>query len=130
MTYLNTLKNYQKFEHEEPVTLGDGKTVAAIGKGDIEIQLNNGKTHILKNVLCVPRLSCNLLSVGAAADYGYKIEFTKKGCCFKNSNGQTIATGSRVNKMYRLNIKQSECAHVADCKNKFQLWQLFLKFSS
>ena len=67
MTYQkDCLTSYQQFQEKELVTLGDGKTLEALGKGDVMLELDHDKAGMLKNVLYVPKLTCNLLSVGAA----------------------------------------------------------------
>jgi hypothetical protein len=116
------LEDYVEFEKGEPVTLGDGKTVQAIGKGNVKLQLGSQSTGTLQSVLYVPHLSCNLLSVGAAADQNLVVEFNREGCRFRDLSGQTVATGTRItcNRMYQLNIEETVKAHVA--LQGSQLW--------
>lgn len=37
----------------------------------------------LKNVLCVPDINMNLLSVAKITDYGYNVKFDKYGYCLQ-----------------------------------------------
>ena len=48
----------------------------------------------LVTVFYVPKLSCNLLSVGQAADQNITVEFDQDKCYLdlKDSNGQMVAT--------------------------------------
>jgi hypothetical protein len=115
------LNEYRHFEEKEPVTLGDGKTVEAHGKGNVMLQLHSGTVGTLMDVLYVPKLSCNLLSVGAAADQKLTVEFNKENCRFKTEDGKTVATGRRINKMYKLD-KFQENASLAKSYNHLKLW--------
>lgn len=116
------LINYQQFIKTEPVSLGDGKIVEALGEGDVQLELDSRKTGTLKSVLYVPRLSCNLLSVSASTDQDLTVEFDRAGCCFKNRGGQIVGTGTRANRMYELNVKSTEAARVAQSDNQLKLW--------
>ena len=71
------------FEYRElsgsTVKLGDGRTVEAMGEGTVRISVyhGDGKLHTLSmiNVLHVPELSCNLMSVRQITDRGFLIQF-------------------------------------------------------
>ena len=72
------LSDYQEFNEKELVILGDGKKLEAFGKGKIKLQLVQGKTGFFKDVLYVPKLTCNLLSVGTATDQNLRVEFRQE----------------------------------------------------
>ena len=75
----NVLKDYKEFENPEPVQLGDGQTVSALGEGKVKkvSQLVCGRkiTGWMTDVLYVPKLTSNLFSVCAAALKGNVISF-------------------------------------------------------
>jgi len=48
--------------YEEQVNLADSKVIKAIGKGDVRLNLKEGEI-LLKNVLCVPELRLNFISI-------------------------------------------------------------------
>ena len=64
----------QLLEKETDVTLGDGNTVRATGKGTVPLMMNLPNSSCSKccllEVLFVPSLSYNLLSVSKAAEKG------------------------------------------------------------
>ena len=68
------LKNYEEFKKPEKVCLGDGRTVEAFGAGEthltMKFKVSKPKPSVMYRVLYVPKLSCNLFSVRAAADRG------------------------------------------------------------
>ena len=92
---------YREFKEKEPVTLGDGNKVEAHGTGKVKLIMNSNQSITLQDVLYVPKLSCNLFSVGAAADKGITVDFGQDYCNFKMDN-HVIASGTRNNKMYYL----------------------------
>ena len=55
------------------VSFGDCSTVDVMGKGDIRIKTKNGLIETISNVLYVPALKSNLLSVGQLLEKGYVI---------------------------------------------------------
>jgi hypothetical protein len=56
------------------VKMGSGDLVQATGKGTLVVETQHGKRYI-KEVLLVPRLDENLLSVGQMMEHGYHILF-------------------------------------------------------
>jgi len=55
------------------VKLVDHRTLTAEGMGNITIEGNNGKMAIIEEVLYVPGMHCNLLSVGQFIQKGYSV---------------------------------------------------------
>ncbi|PON49915.1 Zinc finger, CCHC-type, partial [Parasponia andersonii] len=55
------------------VKFGDNSTVSVMGKGRITLQTKENSTHTISNVLFVPDLKTNLLSVGQLQEKGYEI---------------------------------------------------------
>ena len=89
MTYSRELLHrYRKFDVPQTVSLGDGRTVEAIGAGDIELNMmfkvSKKKRCTLKNVLYVQKLTSNLFSVKAAVSKGNSIRFGVAKSSIKN----------------------------------------------
>ncbi|KAA8525231.1 hypothetical protein F0562_007086 [Nyssa sinensis] len=61
------------------VKMGNGALVQAQGKGTIGIETKKG-TKFIRDVLLVPDLENNLLSVGQLVEHGYSVHF-KDDCC-------------------------------------------------
>ena len=62
----NIIQNYESFKNHEIIIFGDGRKTKAFGKGSVIILTYvDGKENILElhDVLYVPSLTCNLLSV-------------------------------------------------------------------
>ncbi|XP_074289330.1 uncharacterized protein LOC141614485 [Silene latifolia] len=62
------------------VRLGDDKVVQVEGKGTITLSTSSGKKKLIHNVLFVPSLAHNLLSVGQLMSSGYKFLFDDDSC--------------------------------------------------
>jgi hypothetical protein len=78
----------------------------------------------LKNVLLVPSLKTNLLSISALSDSGHSISFSKKRCSISISGIKTIFATRQGSLFYiPLNVFQSS-AHLSKCLNAAQLWHL------
>ena len=53
------------------VKLGDGKMQKAVGKGTIAVHTKGGNKKLISDVLYVPNLTQNLLSVGQLIQKGF-----------------------------------------------------------
>lgn len=60
----------------------------------------------IENVLCVPKLTTNLLSVSQLISKGNKVSFNKDGCQIFNQVGVLVATASLLNGVYKLNMPE------------------------
>ncbi|XP_059654574.1 uncharacterized protein LOC132301327 [Cornus florida] len=57
----------------DDVKFGDNSKVSVMGKGKVAIQTKGNSIHTISNVLFVPDLKTNLLSVGQLQEKGYEI---------------------------------------------------------
>lgn len=91
--------NFEKFEFPHSITVANGKSLPAVGKGSIKIMtIVNGKSQVkfLENVWYVPEISKNLFSVLSTQDKNRNsiFESTFKNCCLK-INGEIALQGTR-----------------------------------
>ena len=91
-----THQHMTDFETPEPVGLGDGCTVSAIGvcKVKVTTQLHNGERVVcwMTDVLHVPKLINNFI-VHAATSKGNTVSFKHNDCCIWKKNRKIIGTG-------------------------------------
>ena len=73
----DSISNVQKKRFHTKVELGDNGTYAIEGIGSTSLKLESGWSLHLEEVLYVPGLKKNLLSVGVLEDKGYTVAFTK-----------------------------------------------------
>jgi len=70
-----------------PVGLPDGSNIVATKEGSIIFDSD----FVLKNVLCVPGLSCNLFFVSQLIDYSnYTIQFTHNMCIIQDHTSRML----------------------------------------
>ncbi|XP_022849751.1 uncharacterized protein LOC111371808 [Olea europaea var. sylvestris] len=62
------------------VILGDGTSRDAVGKGTIAVQIKEGNKKLITDVLYVPNLSHNLLSVGQLIQSDFSVHFDDGAC--------------------------------------------------
>ena len=102
----NDFVHLQKLNSPLMITLGDGGTLQAVGRGNIMLgmKLPHNKTEecTLYDVLYVPGLAYNLLSVPAASRKGKVTSFSGSVCEIRNSQGKLIACGHREGSLYYL----------------------------
>lgn len=129
----DSLREYREFENPEPVQLGDGRTVNALGTGKVKMisQLIRGRkvTGWMTDVLYVPKLASNLFSICSAALKGNVVSFGHKNCWIRNQKRKLIGIGSPLGKLYKLNCEVLKCptkkAKVAsgpEVRSKTDLW--------
>ena len=90
------------------VVLADDHAIQGTGVGHITVQARaGGKWHraILQDVLYVPELRGNLLSVQQLVDRGISIQFTKKGCKLLNPQGAVFCETFKRGNLYPMPIR-------------------------
>ena len=100
------IENYREFLKPEIVRLGDDREVKAYGKGNISVKpLNSGgicKSAELEDVLYVPALTKNLLSLSGITRKGYSISFGKEKFVVLNNEGAVLVSEKLNGKLYEL----------------------------
>ena len=76
----------------------------------------------LLDLLHVPALSYNHLSVSKAAESGAVTEFDEDGCKIHNSNYKLIAKANKLGRLYHLDCEVSEQASIVQQESKKSLW--------
>ncbi|RWS00242.1 Retrovirus-related Pol polyprotein from transposon TNT 1-94-like protein, partial [Dinothrombium tinctorium] len=110
------LQDFKPIETKRELRIANNKVINVEGVGNILATVFDGKrwsNATIYNVLYVPESGVNLFSIGAAADKGYVVKYTKDTIKFID-NGNIKLVGSRVNKLYHLFIRvREEAAYVA-----------------
>jgi hypothetical protein len=98
-------KYYEKSDGTH-IYLGDDRSLKVQGYGIINVYLPNGQMRQIHNVMYVPALKKNLLSVSTITDNHLKVEFGKLGCIVKDvqDHYKVVSTGTRVGGLYRLDV--------------------------
>ena len=118
--------DFQPLKKPMEVTLGDGRTLEATGRGVVSLKMklpdSLPRRCNLQDVLHVPALSYNLLSVAKAAEKGKVTEFNDNGCQITVSGGRLVAKATRVGSLYFLDCELDQSASVAGQGTKEVLW--------
>ena len=112
------------------VALGDGHELEAIGRGVVvlETKLLSGRVKkcTLNDVLYVPKLAYNLLSVSKVTEASKTTRFGVANCQILDGNRKLIAVGAKVGDLYYLNchngLQQTNMAQSESQKKKEDVW--------
>jgi transposase InsO family protein len=87
------------------IEMGDDGRYSATGIGTITFERDSGKPFQLKNVMHVPGLKKNLVSVAMLEDRGYDVVFSSgKSYLRHKATGQVKKIGIRVKNLYMLEV--------------------------
>ena len=86
--------------------MANGKEAEVEAVGSLTLELHTGFQLRLDDVLYVPTLSRNLISVSCLDDFDYECLFGKKRCTIKYCN-KDIGLAVRRGKLYMLSVSDS-----------------------
>jgi len=92
-------------------------------KGTVNICVSNDKnteTIVAEDVLYVPKLAANLLSVSKITEKGYNVLFMMDECAIMDGRNIVVAKGQRCDGVYQL-VSSKKKAMVATTEN-YNLW--------
>ena len=89
------------------VRIGNGAYLAVKGKGTVAIEGHTG-LKLIFNVLYVPEINQNLLSVGQLLEKGYKVLFEDNHCMIANAQGREVFIVQMKGKRFALDLMQEE----------------------
>ncbi|KAG8490019.1 hypothetical protein CXB51_016093 [Gossypium anomalum] len=103
------------------VKIGNGQFINAEGKGEVLICTAAGD-KIIKNVLLVPEIDRNLLSIAQLLEKGYSVVFKGQECQITDPNGSSLMTVTMSDKCFEVDWSgDSHSAHTASTEDT-KLW--------
>lgn len=105
------------------VRLGDEKLVKVEGKGSVLVNTNQG-IRIINEVLFVPSLKQNLLSVCQMMNKVYTVAFENKRCNIHDTHGTLITTIPMVNKNFARKMTNSKDKASYAAQDEANLWHM------
>ncbi|KAH1006026.1 hypothetical protein HUJ04_006908 [Dendroctonus ponderosae] len=105
------LENSSRADVQE-IVVANREKLSVKCTGDLKISTEcNGKSHdiMVQDILCVPQLTTNFISISQLISKGHKVYFTKTGCSVYNKADQEIAAAKLANGVYKLLLKQENC---------------------
>lgn len=128
---LEWFENLRSTKSNQEITIANGTKIDVGGIGDISIGTNSSVNKV-NDVIYVPSLNSNLISVYKAVEKGFSVLFDKNGCNFFNSDtfsfvGDSILHGSPYRGLYKLDCTVNMPRDVAydvhsDSASRYQLW--------
>lgn len=106
------------------IVVGNNSRLEVQCAGDINIKISDEQTTrntTLKNVLCIPGICANLLSVSQMAKHGCTVVFDSECCKVFNAKWDLIAKAPLVDDLYRLKCSMDRTPTAMIAVDK-QLW--------
>lgn len=103
------------------VKIGNGECITVKRKGIVAIESCSG-TKIIINVLYVPEINQNLLSVGQLLEKGYKVLFEDKMCLIQDAKEQDLLKVKMKGKSFSLDLMEEVQASISSTINVTELW--------
>lgn len=107
MTHDKELFKKLNFTEIRKVRIVNGMHLAVKEKGTIAISSYSG-TKLIHDVLFVPKLDQNLLSVGQLIEKGFKLSFEDKHCLIKNGANKEMFKVKMKGRSFSLNPMEEE----------------------
>jgi DNA-directed RNA polymerase subunit N (RpoN/RPB10) len=118
----NYFDDISDLQNPVEIKVGDGRIIKASSIGTVMLKVNLSFDNInmkLINVLFVPKLAYNLVSVSQLSKEGKRINFCNKMCEILSSSDEILAIGNKIGDLYQLdsiNIKSLYCVNSkTDC---------------
>ena len=103
------------------VKMGNGEVVQAQGRGSVKIHTNKG-TELVSDVLYVPSLAQNLLSVAQMLHKNYSLTFRNKMCIIYDPMGAEITRVSMVDNCFPVHWNSINQYALSAMDNETWLW--------
>lgn len=123
----NCLTNFEVIESEK-IMVANGQYMVIKGKGKIvlKMEVNGNRRNLqINELLYVPELERNLLSVSKMTKEGYKVNFSKKNCYIKKGDIE-VATAKHEKGLHKIEVYGEEVNSVtASCEtisNCIHIW--------
>ena len=102
----HNFSTYSPCPSNKKITIADGSSITVVGQGDIFL----GPSLILKNVLHVPKLTTNLISVRQAIEtLNCNLIFSKNSCVFQDqATGKTIGHATETAGLYYFKLESGK----------------------
>ena len=101
----NLFSDLEEKDLQMHIDMGDDGRYSATGIGTITFERESGNPFLLKDVMHVPSLKKNLVSVAMLEDKGYDVVFSDgKAFLQHKTTGQTKRIGIQVKNLYKLEV--------------------------
>jgi len=100
----------QKLQKLGYVETGDDSAHPIAHVGKVPLSMQDGKMKYLADVLHVPNITKNLVSVGQMVEQGLQVRFNPQGCFVEDFKDQCrlVAKGNRNGRMFTLDVSMPQ----------------------
>ena len=119
----NDLNLFKKLDKTivSKVKIGNGDFISVKGKGTVAIESLTGLKYI-SDVLYVPDIDQNLLSVAQLVEKGFKVIFEENWCLIKDAKGKDVFRVKMRAKSYALNLIEEKQIAFSSMTTNVELW--------
>ncbi|KAG8492771.1 hypothetical protein CXB51_010255 [Gossypium anomalum] len=103
------------------IRIGNGSLIKDKGRGNVLISSSSGN-KLITDVLYVPDIDQNLLSVGQLVEKGYSLFFRSGSCVIEDSLGQEVVIVPMADKCFMLDVSQLEKRAYLSQSDSAGLW--------
>lgn len=124
MTHNRNLVVNQRAASRDSVIVANSSSINVECMGNVQLHVDidgSDLTADVKDVLCVPNLCANLLSVSQLVKDGKQVIFDNKCCIIRDKNGCIIGKANLCDDVYKLNLSKSRSFFVSS-EEKQKLW--------
>nr|CAN68520.1 hypothetical protein VITISV_011970 [Vitis vinifera] len=103
------------------VRIGNGEYIPVKGKGTVAIESQTG-LKLIYDVLFVPDIDQNLLSVGQLVEKEFKVYFEDRNCIIKDAEGKEVFNIKMKGKSFTLNLLEDEHTAILQQDSTTMFW--------
>lgn len=116
------MENVKNTDHKITAADNEQLTATAVGDMPLVMNVNSYKEGITaRDVLYVPKVAANLLSVSKIVKKGHSVTFNQKGGIIKNDTGKIVGKASEENGVYRMHVVQQK-AYLLNNPDISKIW--------
>lgn len=123
---VNMIQNTSFTPSVKEIIAANHSAMPVLCSGDVDIVTVTPRCKYevtLENVLCVPNLSTNLISVSKLVENGNKVEFKKRNCFVYNKNKELVAVADLIDGVYKLIMDESKlCLLTSSSAASSEVW--------
>lgn len=125
MTFQRELLYDFQEKSESQVIVANNEKMSSEGEGKAKVKTTKGEKTIT-NIVYIPGLRANLLSVSKMVEKGHTVVFSSEGCHIYDSEnfkatGEIVVTASNKNGLYKLDLTMEQ-AYLTNSTNFQDLW--------
>lgn len=107
------------------VNVANDSELKAVASGDLDLEADIGDNTCqlsISDILCIPDIAINLLSVSKVCSKGYRVLFTSDACEVRSASGSLVAVGRETGGLYKLCLTSNEVSCAAKAQDDMLLW--------